>query len=195
MFCPKCGVQNPDDAATCSSCRVELPKYYAPGQAPQVVTAEQKLQASLAVLARRTANGGNWFYWIGGMSLLNTIIGLANGHMSFLTGLGVTQLFDHSKGSLAVLALPISLFFACVYALFGYFACRSALWAFVTGITLYSLDLLLCLALGFIPGVLFHGFALFCIVQGLKALMQAQKLKAQAMPQQQPPQPPTLMRS
>lgn len=185
MFCPHCGVQNADGASACTACSTILPQMVpAPGASgatqPQP---DQNVSAALAVLYRRVASGGNWFYWIAGMSLLNTVMGLAHGGMSFLTGLGVTQLIDEGMrqlgGRAMIILLPLNLIFAGLYIVFGYFACRRALWAFVAGIVCYSLDTLLVLAVQFFPGLLFHAFALLCIAGGLKALNSARKLEAQ----------------
>jgi hypothetical protein len=184
MFCPHCGVQNADDAEVCGSCKTQLPKLFASGS-PVATAAEpgDKASAALSVLYRRSASGGNWFYWIAGMSLLNTLIVLFHGKMSFVLGLGVTQVIDAGirqlGGRSALVLMPINLIFAGIYVMFGYFACRRAMWAFIAGIVCYSLDTLLFLLARDVFGLGFHVFALFCIIGGLKALNIARKIEAQ----------------
>lgn len=39
-------------------------------------------------------NGANWFYWIAALSLINTVILMSGGSVSFLFGLGTTQIID-----------------------------------------------------------------------------------------------------
>lgn len=184
MFCPHCGVQNADDANVCGSCATQLPRLLASESGVSVATAPiDETSAALSVLYKRAASGGNWFYWIGGMSLLNTVIVLFHGKVSFVLGLGVTQLIDAGirqlGGRAALVLLPINLVFAGIYLMFGYFACRRAMWAFIAGIVCYSLDTLLFLLASDIFGLGFHAFALFCIIGGLRALSSAKKLEAQ----------------
>ena len=39
-------------------------------------------------------NGANWFYWIAGLSLVNSAIFAFGGHVSFIAGLAYTQIID-----------------------------------------------------------------------------------------------------
>ena len=39
-------------------------------------------------------SGANWFYWIAGLSLVNTILLYTGSEWVFVVGLGVTQLID-----------------------------------------------------------------------------------------------------
>src|SRR5438270_4545311 len=55
----------------------------------QVQLLQQKLKAE-----RQLRSGANWFYWIAGLSLLNTIIFMAGSDWHFVAGLGITQLID-----------------------------------------------------------------------------------------------------
>lgn len=180
LFCPHCGVQNADDANICTACQTQLPRLFAAAGVTQPIDGQTQ---AISGLLRRSASGGNWFYWIAGMSLVNTVIGLFHGSLSFVLGLGVTQFIDAGikqlGGGAALPLLLVNFAFAGVYALFGYFACRRAVWAFVAGIVCYSLDTLLFLLVKDIFGLAFHVYALFCIVVGLRALKSARKLEAQ----------------
>ena len=52
-----------------------------------------QLQKNLA-LERQITNGANWFFWIAGLSLINSVLHLAGVSISFLIGLGLTELID-----------------------------------------------------------------------------------------------------
>ncbi len=151
------------------------------GQEPQVDT--QKLVAGMQ-------SGANWFYWIAGLSLINSVLHLCNSERSFIVGLGITQAFDvmamvFAKGAtgngvivVKALAFGASLVVAGVFVLFGVFANRRHPWAFAVGMLLYLLDggiFLLAqewLSLGF------HAFALFGIYVGFSALRKLRAIEA-----------------
>ena len=145
---------------------------------PQYDAAAAKLQE----LRRRICSGGNWFYWIAGLSLLNTVIALFNSNVSFIAGLGFTQAIDYLireyGGIAAAIGLLLNLVIAGIYIGLGYCACRRMRWAFIVGMILYSLDTLLFLiAMDLFP-LAFHLFALFGIFSGLKADTEARQIEA-----------------
>lgn len=45
-------------------------------------------------LETRLNSGAGWFYWIAGLSLLNSIIMLSGSDLYFVIGLGITQIID-----------------------------------------------------------------------------------------------------
>ena len=146
----------------------------------------------LAALQR----GANWFYWIAGLSVVNSIIAVSGGAWNFIFGLGVTQVVDgiaaaaaqDLQGNAVVVvkgvAFVMSLLIAGTAALFGVFANRRHAWAFILGLLLYVLDGLLFLFFGDWLAVGFHVFAGYGIVTGYVALRKLRELQAQI------PQPP-----
>ena len=140
----------------------------------------------LAELRRAIKNGGGWFYWIAGLSLINTVITLSHGSFRFIFGLGFTQLIDeiiaHFGGPALVIGLPINLFITALYVMFGYYASRRARWAFIAGMLFYILDALLILVVKDWFGLAFHVFALFGIVGGLGADARARKIEEAYQP-------------
>ncbi len=118
-------------------------------------------------------SGASWFYWIAGLSLINSLIALGGFNWGFILGLGITQVFDaiasefQSLGK--VVALGLDLLVIGLFVMFGIFANKGHSWAFIVGMILYALDSLIALlgqdwlALGF------HGFALFCLFRGFSA--------------------------
>ncbi len=142
---------------------------------------QEKIVADDYELLRRTKSGANWFYWIAGLSLVNSIIYLFGGNLSFIAGLGITQLLDavvdqltRSEGFSAVkiITFVVDLIIAGIFVLCGLWANKLEIWAFVVGMVLYVLDTVLLLAIGAYLPVAFHAFALFMIFRGLSAARQ-----------------------
>lgn len=118
-------------------------------------------------------SGASWFYWIAGLSLINSIVALTGSRWGFFIGLGITQVFDMigqglgGGGKLVVFVLD--LLTAAVFVLFGVFANRRKTWSFVLGMTLYALDGLMFLFVGDWLSLGFHGFVLWCLFRGFQA--------------------------
>ena len=129
----------------------------------------QRLRAQHIVTA-----GASWFLWIAGLSVVNSAIGLGGGNLHFIVGLGITQVVDaiaRGAGSAGVvLDLIINGIVAGVFVLLWHFGRKGQKWAFVLGMALYAADGLLLLAFKDIFSVAFHGYALFRIYNGFKAL-------------------------
>ena len=155
-----------------------------------------KLQAAVAELTRRMKSGANNFYWIAALSVINSLVLGFGGSSYFVVGLASTLIVDSvfveiansAGGSLVVklIGLAISVCIAGIFALFGLFANRGKSWAFIVGMVLYVLDTLLMLAFQEWMGLIFHGFFLFGLFGGLRALNELNKLtppKATDFPQ------------
>lgn len=144
-----------------------------------------------ARLHRRAEAGAYWYYWIAGISLLNTACFHFGAKMSFAIGLGLTQALDllalQLRGNLpqpalltaAVLLLDLAA--AAVFVLLGHLASRLRLWAYVAGMILYAGDGLLFLAAGEYLGLLFHVLVLIFVAIGLVACQRWRRLDAQAL--------------
>jgi hypothetical protein len=130
-------------------------------------------------LIPRMKSGANWFYWIAGLSLINSLIVLFNGDLAFTIGLGITQLIDgivigiSGEGAgitaIRIFGFVIDSVIAAIFAGFGYFAARMQMWAFITGMLLYLLDTAIFIFSDSFLGVAFHIFALICIFRGFQA--------------------------
>jgi len=144
------------------------------------------LRAAVAELTRRMKSGANNFYWIAALSVINSLVIEFGGSSYFVVGLASTLIVDtifvefanSAGGSLVVklIGLAISVFIAGIFALFGLFANRGKSWAFIVGMVLYVLDTLLMLAFQEWMGLIFHGFFLFGLFGGLRALNELKKL-------------------
>jgi hypothetical protein len=130
---------------------------------PHLTAAQvQQLQARDR-LVRQFRGGASWFYWIAGLSVVNSLIGWVGGGWSFLAGLAFTQIADGFLSALGqelgggggiaaiVVAVTTSLIISSVFALFGYFAHQGNAWAFYAGMAIYALDALLFLVFTSLP--------------------------------------------
>jgi hypothetical protein len=132
-------------------------------------------------LERQVKNGADWFFWIAGLSVINSLAHVLGIGWSFFVGLGATQIVDGFVGALAAefgaptaailrgIGLLVSLGLAGVLATLGFFARKGHKWSFVVGMLLYALDALIFLAVGAWGSFGFHLFALFWISIGLTA--------------------------
>lgn len=123
--------------------------------------------------ASRLKSGASWFYWIAGLSLINTIAAFSGSDWRFLVGLGITQIFDalgnEFGGAGKVVVLLLDLLVAGMFITFGIFGNKRHLWAFITGMVFFALDgVIFILAQDWI-GVGFHAFVLFCFFRGMQA--------------------------
>lgn len=167
------------------------PQQPQPAQPPQqpvydpAMMAEMERRTAAMNITRVVKNGASQFYWIAGLSVVNSLISVFGGGVFFVIGLGVTLLIDNVAagisqevgGSPIVLGMGFlfSLIFDLIFVLFGYFAGKGKRWAFITGMVLYGLDALLMLTFQEWIGFAFHLYFMWSIWQGMSALG---KLKA-----------------
>ena len=136
---------------------------------------------SVAAVEHQQRAGANWFFWVAGLSLVNTTILLFGGDINFVVGLAVTMIISAVAAGIeqnvdpsTALVIKAIAFVLCaaaagVFAGFGYFARRGHVWAFGLGMFLYLLDGLIYLAFGDVLSTAFHAYVLFCLFQGCKA--------------------------
>jgi hypothetical protein len=155
-------------------------------------------------LQGQVRNGANWFYWIAGLSAINSFIYMSGSDVSFLAGLGFTQLAEGlvdagiengMPSGLKIVAIGFNFVVVAMFGLFGYYANKRFLTAFITGIVLYFLDALLVLLLGIFFGASlfsagFHAFALFFIIRGFLACRTLNSQPKGVPAFQTPPPPP-----
>ncbi len=140
-------------------------------------------------------SGANWFYWIAGLSLINSVVVLLlQGQWSFVIGLGITQIFDavamataeETFGEAALtfkfIAFALDVLVALFFVLLGWLAKTRHTWAFVVGMVLYALDGLLFLVVQDWVSIGFHGVALFYIFRGYTTLKELREAEALAVP-------------
>jgi hypothetical protein len=143
---------------------------------------EQANSIELLSLKSGLDSSAKWFYWIAGFSILNTSILFFGGNVSFIVGLGITQMIDglvyDSSSSTKIIAFLIELGIAGLLAGVGFYATKGEKWAFTIGMFLYFLDGLLFLIVEDWLSLGFHIFVLFSIYKGYKGLEQIKEIEA-----------------
>lgn len=123
-------------------------------------------------LLRQRRSGALWFYWVAGLSIVNSLASLFGQQWRFILGLGITQLADalavHSGRGVGAVAV-IDAMIVGGFVLLGRFAERGRVWAFGVGAAIYALDGLIFVGLRDWVGVAFHVFVLVMTVRGLDA--------------------------
>lgn len=131
-------------------------------------------------------SGANWFYWIAGLSLINSAIFAFGGNVSFIAGLAFTQIIDAlvdasvtqgSPTAIRAVAIGLDLILVAIFALLGYYANKAITAVFIAGIIIYLIDALLWLFLGSYFAAGFHAFALFNIIRGFIASREINSIK------------------
>jgi len=130
----------------------------------------------LVEIENRARAGANWFFWIAGLSMVNSIILISGANVNFPVGLGVTQVIDVlaleiGAGAQAV-GLMMNAFVAAAFVLVGVMARKNHPWAFITGLVLYAGDALLFFLAQDWLSIAFHAWAFIAILSGSKACNQ-----------------------
>lgn len=155
----------------------------------QTVSPQQDtIQAQLQGLQQRGLNGANWFYWIAGLSLINSVILLSGNDRHFVVGLGVTLVADviakvasEHNPEVATLLKAIAFGFDLVVifgvVLVGWLARKRYQVVFALGMILYLLDGMIYVLVGDWMSVGFHAFVLFCLWSGFASFRQLSALE------------------
>lgn len=142
-------------------------------------TQPQSLSAADRQTAVETTEGvasaARWFWWIAGLSLVNTVMIHSGSDTSFLVGLGFTMIADVALKSVIAAAFAIDALAIAFFFFMGRFALRGHLWAFAVGGFVYCLDALIFLFFQDFMSLGFHALALFYIVKGALALRASLK--------------------
>ncbi len=135
-------------------------------------------------LLQRRNNGGAWFYWIGGASILNSVLSAAGTQWGLAVGLGVTYLIDGlAEGLSDTVRTPIYAFLVDIaiaggFLLLGRAARRGNLGWYAVGIVLYLLDGLLFVLFQDLLGIAVHAIAIYGLISGWRAARALKKFDA-----------------
>jgi hypothetical protein len=133
----------------------------------------------------RVRAGADWFIWIAALSIINAVILTTGGRFHFIFGLGCTDLVAalaaKLPGGAVVAAWIVNIVIAGVFGLFGWFGREAKRGAFYAGMVFYILDAILMLVFQDWLGLAFHGYALFRIYGGVKAVGELDNLKPAAL--------------
>src|SRR6266568_2229851 len=124
----------------------------------------------MAKQAQLVRSGANWFIWIAGLSLVNSVLFVAGSDWAFFLGLGATQFSDAFGKEIItgttgeVVALVVDVVIAGIFV----------------GMVLIVLDALLLVWVQDWAAVAFHALALFFIIRGFQAARQLAALRTSA---------------
>lgn len=147
------------------------------------------VDAAVATLRNAGSTGANWFYWIAGLSLVNTAMTHGGADRHFIVGLGVTTLVDAISMALAkenpadaqklmLAGIVVSVVVAALCIGVGFLANRRWQFVFGFGMAIYLLDGLLYLLFGDYLSAAFHGYVLYCMGAGFLAYRKLSKLES-----------------
>jgi hypothetical protein len=132
-------------------------------------------------------SGATWFWWIAGLSIVNSVMIHSGSETTLAIGLAVTLLADIIFKEYQLIAFGVdALALGVIFAL-GFMARRGHFWAFVTGIVLYLLDGVIYVLMQSWMAVALHGLALFYMIRGAAKLRSALKAAAEPPPAITPP--------
>jgi hypothetical protein len=120
-------------------------------------------------------SAAHWFWWIVGLSLINTVLIHSGSQTSFAVGLGFTLLADVVFREWMVVALVFDVLVIGFFVAMGVFAVRGHRWAFLIGGLVYAADALIFLYFQDFLALALHGWALFSITTGGMTLHRAIK--------------------
>ncbi len=146
-------------------------------------------RAAVAAGTPNVAGAARWFWWIAGLSLVNTVLLHSGSETSFVIGLGFTMIADVTFSALKPVAFALDGLAIGFFVLMGWLALRGHFWAFILGALVYALDGLIYLKFGDMMPFGFHLFALFFIVRGAFALREALLAAYAAALEQEPMSP------
>lgn len=157
--------------------------------AEEAAAAERRhLEQAIAPLFDKGRRGANWFFWIAGLSLVNSVIIHGGGQTFFAIGLGTTLLIDGIASFIAnqspdaativkAIAIGLDIAVALFVAAFGLLARKRYTVIFAIGMALYLLDgLIFVLAMDLI-GIGVHIFGIICMWQGFRAFRELNALQ------------------
>jgi len=152
----------------------------------QVSNSEDVAQITIArkmlALENQIKGGTSWFFWIAGLSILNTIIFFTGSSITFVVGLGATQFIDGFISALVkdvspgagmvfrAIGFGLDFLFAGLFVVCGMLGRKKFRWAIIVGMVLYGFDGLISLVVGDWLATIFHVLALAGLWRGQKAI-------------------------
>ncbi|MBI2682859.1 MAG: hypothetical protein HYX26_06530 [Acidobacteriales bacterium] len=125
-------------------------------------------------LQRIIKNSANWFYWIAGLSLINTILSLSGAQWRFILGLGLTQVVDEVAKNLGglgpIIGFVVDAMALTFFVLMGVFANKHHKWAFILGMIAFLLDGGVSLLAADWIGLIFHAWVLWSLWAGFSKI-------------------------
>ena len=132
----------------------------------------QQTHAMTHHIDAQVQRAARWFWWIAGLSLLNTLLFQSGQDTSFALGLGITTLANVLFADEPAMAIALSAMAIGFYGLAGWQATQARFWAFCIGLAVYVADAFIVWQLEDWVALAFHGVVIYFIAQGLARLRQ-----------------------
>jgi len=125
-------------------------------------------------------NAANWFIIIAGLSVINSIVLTFELNFHMLFGLGMTQYLDGViygiTGQFNIYNIIMSVIVSSFFLIFWFNAKKGKKWAFIVGIIVYSLDMLIFLLVKDWLSIGLHVIVLIGLGAGLMKLIENDKI-------------------
>lgn len=125
------------------------------------------------------ARGASWFYWLAGLSLVNTILSASGASVVMIFGLGASILMNGVAAAFGpvgvMLSYSLEFLMLVFYCVMGALAHRGHGWAFALGMLAYVGDAVITLFLQDWLILAVHGYVLFHLWRGFRACRAMQK--------------------
>lgn len=136
-------------------------------------------EMELAGFERTIRSGASWFFWVGALSLINSIIVTFEGDWGFALGLELTYLIGFASQAWGAsgpwIGMGVNIFLSLLMLGFGVAGWQRKFWPYVIGMALYAGDFILTFFTMQILSMVIHGLALFYFYKGLRAFLDAQE--------------------
>ena len=160
-----------------------------PSPEEERAAARRAAEARIFALRQSGLKGANWFFWVAGLSIVNSIVAHTGGDRYFVVGLGVTLVVDglakaigaqhaNLQGVLMAFAIGFAVAVAIMVTGFGLLARKGYVIPFAVGMILYLCDGLIFLLFQDFLSVAFHGWALVWMWNGLSAFRKIKAIEA-----------------
>jgi hypothetical protein len=179
-----------DMVARCKFGKIATLVSFIGGSAVSTNDPNSKIDAvAMYALQTRVDRSARWFYWVAGLTVVNSVCFILKAQLYFPVGLGIVQgidglvmyitndVFHQYLGIAQAIGLALEVVTAGIFAGFCELSRRRSWW-FVVGMSLYALDGLLYLAINDWIGVGMHLFVLYFMYLGFRAARTLNKLKA-----------------
>ena len=141
--------------------------------APEITTPEILPLQQASAPSPIVQSAARWFWWIAGLSLINTIMSVSGSHTNFVMGLGFTAMSDALFAANPGIGFVMDAMALGFFIFVGFQAKQGKLWAFYVGIAAYVLDALIYLIVQDWMPVAFHALAIYFIFKGVMSLRAA----------------------
>jgi hypothetical protein len=137
---------------------------------------EEQREIEMSTALESIHKGANWFYWIVGLSLVNLVLAFAKSDTHFIIGLAMSELAsgfivgDDAGAAFMGFGAIMLVVILGLFVFIGKKAHKPHKGLFLAGIILYLADGLIYLAFSdFLPAA-FHGYVIFNLWMGYKAI-------------------------